>query len=95
LAFPDLTGGANKCSLIEGQLNFIKFGSCEEQFVDKVQVPTDSDRKDIQWRPIDLINDSILRWNRPDDYELWNSAKESELCLYYWQSAYWLRKYRG
>jgi len=29
LAFPDLAGGANKCSLIEGQHNFAAFGACE------------------------------------------------------------------
>jgi hypothetical protein len=31
-AFPDCSGGANNCSLIEGQRNFAAFGVSETQF---------------------------------------------------------------
>src|SRR5581483_339967 len=36
LAFPDLAGGANKCSLMDGQVAYEKYGACEQRFVSHI-----------------------------------------------------------
>jgi hypothetical protein len=92
LGFPDLAGGANKCSLIEGQRNFALFGACEARLKEHVRVPLDSDVRDPAWRPLVPECDRFLSWGRREDHDLWQQAKHSEaLCLYYWMQEYWLR----
>lgn len=49
---PDYEGGANEVSLRQGQVNFIKFGACEERFIEFVRNPTINDIKDPDWRPL-------------------------------------------
>jgi hypothetical protein len=90
LAFPDLAGGANRCSLIEGQSNFAAFGACEERIKSHVRQPTESEVRDSAWRLLDPARDRYLRWGDPEDGKLWQSAKEINVCLYYWQPQYWL-----
>ena len=93
LAFPDMAGGANSCSLIEGQKNFAEFGACEKRFKDNVRAPQKSDIRNSSWRPLELRRDRCLKWLAPEDRASWQTVKDSQtLCLYYWLPAYWLAK---
>ena len=91
LAFPDLSGGANKCSLIEGQRNFDTLGACEERVKGYVRPAKGSDLRDSDWRPLNMECDQFLKWDNRDDHQLWQKAKDrAHLCLYYWLPDYWL-----
>jgi Cysteine-rich CPCC len=93
LAFPDLAGGANKCSLIEGQQNYKRFGACEERVKTFVRSSNESEAKDKEWRPLDMDRDRYLHWGSEEDHQQWQPIKDSEtLCLYYWLPDYWLGK---
>jgi hypothetical protein len=93
LAYPDCAGGANKCSLIEGQRNFAAFGACEKLLKPHVRAPKDSEKRSVAWRPINPQCDRYLKWESEDDNRLWQSVKNSEdRCLYYWLPNYWLTK---
>lgn len=92
LAFPDLAGGANGCSLIEGQSNFAKSGACELRVKEHVRPPNDSEIRDPNWRTLQSETDPYLKWNQPADHERWQQVKDSgRMCLYYWLQEYWLR----
>src|ERR1700685_465375 len=71
LAFPDLAGGANKCSLIEGQQNFAAFGVCEMRFKSRVRAPNASDVREPKWKPLDPSRDRYLKWASQEDHRLW------------------------
>ncbi|MDH5667027.1 MAG: CPCC family cysteine-rich protein [Nitrospira sp.] len=91
LAFPDMAGGANKCSLIEGQRGFAEFGACERKAVSHVRPVSPSDVRDSLWRPLDCSRDRYLHWGDRADGELWQSVKDSrDISLYYWREDYWL-----
>jgi len=91
LAFPDLAGAANKCSLIAGQRNYRDFGVCEEGFGPNVRLPLDSDLRNTEWRPWDPNRDQLLKWDNRDDQQLWQQVKaRPQLCQYYWLPNYWL-----
>ena len=90
LGFPDLSGGANGCSLIEGQANFAAFGACETRVKPHVRAPQPPDVRNPAWRPLHPERDRYLRWGRPADHEMWQAAKDTRLCLYYWLPEYWL-----
>ena len=90
LAFPDLAGGANKCSLIEGQGNFAAFGACETRLKPDVRAPQESERLNPAWRPLEPKADRYLKWDRQEDHQLWQTVKDRKLCLYYWLPEYWL-----
>jgi hypothetical protein len=91
LVFPDLAGGANQCSLIEGQQNFAAFGACEIRIKDQVRAPKKSDTRDPAWRPLQPARDHFLKWGAKEDHEKWLVVKDSRtLCLYYWLPEYWL-----
>jgi hypothetical protein len=91
LAFPGLAGGANKCSLFEGQQNFEKIGACEERIKAYVRPAKDTDLRDSEWRPLDMGCDQFLKWENREDHQLWQKVKDREsLCLYYWLPDYWL-----
>jgi hypothetical protein len=90
LAFPDMAGGANKCSLIEGQRNFASFGACERRLIANARPPRNEERRAAKWRPLDPDSDRHLHWNSQADTDLWQTVKNSRICLYYWQPEYWL-----
>ena len=91
LAFPDMRGGPNECSLIEGQRNFASFGACEQRLKEHVRAPESDDVRNSEWRPIDVERDRYLRSGDESDCELWKSAMNlKSLCLYYWSPLYWL-----
>ena len=89
LVYPDCAGGANKCSLIDGQRNFARFGACEKRFQRSVRKPKEN--RSSGWRPLDRKCDRYLNWESDADNRLWQSVKDiEELCLYYWETGYWL-----
>jgi hypothetical protein len=81
------TVGANHVSLIEGQKNFKKFGSCEERFKDNVKKPSKTDKIDLLWRMIEISKENIERPVSGKDYE--NSYPKDLTELYYWRPTYW------
>ena len=92
LAFPDLSGGANKVSLIEGQASFILHGVSEERFSRNVRQPKSTDIRDTSWRPVNVESDQLLSWDNSEDHQKWDSMKNEDLGrrIYYWSSDYWL-----
>jgi hypothetical protein len=91
LAFPDLAGGANKSSLIEGQRSFLEFGACEQRVLQHGRPVSGSDIRDSSWRLMDSSRDRYLHWGDRADSERWQSVKDSAgICLYYWREDYWL-----
>ena len=89
LGFPLMAGGANSVSLYESQREFIRSGACEFRFTGNVRPPTQSERRDPQWRPFDPAHDLHLRWESEADNERWR-ASGFDACLYYWRDDYWL-----
>jgi hypothetical protein len=92
LAFPDLAGGANGCSLIEGQQNYAAIGASEERLVSNVRTPMQAETRSPEWRPLDVVSDRYLKWGNPEDHAAWRATKDREVCLYYWLPQYWLKK---
>jgi hypothetical protein len=92
LAFPDMAGGANKVSLIEGQRNFDSFRACERRLIGHVRKPARNELRDRFWRALDPHSDVYLKWNVKGDHDLWQSVKDCHGCLYYWLPEYWLNK---
>ncbi|MDB5338139.1 MAG: hypothetical protein JWN70_3758 [Planctomycetaceae bacterium] len=91
LAFPDLAGGANHCSLIEGQHNFATIGTCEARLKKHVRAPSESEHRNGTWRPLQSDSDRHLRWSVEENHRKWQAVKDSSsLCLYYWLPEYWL-----
>jgi Cysteine-rich CPCC len=90
LAFPDLAGGANGCSLMEGQRNLVAFGACNMRIKPHVRAPQGADVRNPAWWPLEPTRDRYLKWDRPEDREAWQAAKDTALCLYYWLPEYWL-----
>jgi len=91
LAFPDLAGGANKCSLIEGQRNFAAIGACELRVQSHVRAPNDSEARNAAWRPLDPERDRFLKWGSKEDGQRWDAVKDlGGVCLYYWLPEYWV-----
>src|SRR6266404_5196315 len=76
LAFPDLAGGANKCSLIEGQRNFAMFGACELRIKPHVRAPKESEAPNPAWRPLDSERDRYLKWGSKEDSQRWQTVKD-------------------
>jgi hypothetical protein len=95
LAFPDMAGGANKCSLITAQRHFAEFGACELRLKAHVRTVRTIDMRDRDWRPLDEEHDRYLHWEDEGDRRLWDTVKNSARCLYYWRPDYWLRQMPG
>jgi hypothetical protein len=85
LVFPDLSGGANKCSLIEGQLNYERIGVCEARLAPYVRHPMPEQKRATGWRRIDPTRDRYLRWEHAGDHDVWERVKnDPDRCDYYW-----------
>lgn len=85
LRWPDWSGGANRPSLRESQLNVVRFGAMEQRFVGKVQAPGADDRVDDGWR---LIDERDLFEPRGVAERPWPvDATE----LYWWRPTFWRR----
>ena len=47
---PTYEGGANKASLLQGQMNFERFGACEKNMLKNVRRPTKNDIRNPNWK---------------------------------------------
>ena len=47
---PELSGGANRVSLMHAQLNFEKFGACEVDMIKNIRKPTNKDNRNPDWK---------------------------------------------
>lgn len=61
---PDYEGGANIVSLRQAQKNFIKFGACQEDYIELVRKPNENDIKDLNWKPLHYSVDITKPANR-------------------------------
>jgi hypothetical protein len=91
LQHPDLSGGANKVSLIQAQRNFASIGAVEPRLVPHVRRPEPTDTKDPRWRPWDAardsLSDAVIRTGK-DYFDAVTPADEAlaadPAALYYW-----------
>ena len=86
LRWVDVAGGANSVSLVDAQRNYATLGCCEARFLSHVRAPVLTDRRDPEWRIVDLATDREphtpgmnYRGTYPDD----------STRLYYWRASYW------
>ena len=84
LRWPDMAGGANGPSLVEGQRNYQRLGAMEARFMDNVRRASPEEAMDIGWRPVDPTCDSfepngIQETPWPDDLTV----------LYWWRTTFW------
>lgn len=89
LRFAFMAGGANRVSLWDGQRAYEAIGACEGRLVMYVRHPTDENRRDAGWRPLDPARDNI-----EDEQATANAARtypDDRTRLYYWRVAYWRR----
>ena len=83
LFFPMMSGGANKVSLIEAQVNYFQFGASTIQMVKNVREPKDTELKDPSWFP--LYQKKVHLPNPQKDHrQVGNETDIKELC-------YWLK----
>ncbi len=83
------TGGANHVSLIEAQQNYAAFGACEQRVKPFVRPPQPNERRDPEWRPVDVETDNIEDPIPGFDYG--RSYPKDDTVLYYWRATYWRR----
>jgi hypothetical protein len=84
LRFPTMAGGANRVSLIEGQANFQEYGASEPERLGNVRPPSNADKRDAAWRPLDPQRDRIERAEPGVDHGATYPHDGSH--LYYWRS---------
>ncbi len=80
-----LAGGANKVTLRDAQVNFVKYGAGEPEMVKHARKPGLSDKRDPHWRPIDLRIDTFETWGDPGRRRPSVRAEN----LYYWRPTFW------
>tara|TARA_Y100000310_G_scaffold97292_1_gene94946 strand:- start:183 stop:521 length:339 start_codon:yes stop_codon:yes gene_type:complete len=88
LKFPDVAIGANHVSLVEAQKNFHSFGASDREHIQHVQQPTQEDKKDPEWRVIDLSKDAFEKTEIKDGksyFEAVGGINEDLTKLYYWR----------
>lgn len=91
LRFASMAGGANKPSLIDAQRNFELRGLSDPEAMKhgriSVRMPTPSDRRDGDWRP---IRDEEVEVAEPGVDQGRNYPPSIEQ-LYYWRPTFWRR----
>lgn len=83
LRWPDLAGGANTVSLIEGQRNYREVGACKSRVRRYVRPPTGP--RDPDWRPIDVDSDRFEDHDSPERAD-W---PDDMTTLYWWTPRFW------
>jgi len=54
--------GANHISLLEGQINYRRFGACDNTCINHVRKPTSTDEYDSNWIPLITSNQAFIKW---------------------------------
>ena len=47
---PTFTGGANRVSLVQGQMNFENYGVCDKDMAKDVVKPTETNKRNPTWK---------------------------------------------
>ena len=89
LAFPNMNGGANKVSLIEGQTNFMAHGVCEPAMKKHVRPATRDEPRDPTWTPYNSSEHRGLDSSSKSDSALWDKVQDCSPNLYYWRANFW------
>ena len=80
LRFPQMGGGANRVSLLEGQRNVAAYGYSDSAHSRRGRQPSATDVRDPNWLPLDEAQDEV-----PEaDHGPTDPADPTE--LYYWRS---------
>lgn len=87
LRFATRGGGANRASLVEAQLNTVKYGIKVPGYERRVKSLTAFER-DENWRLIDLGIDNIELSSVGDQGKTYPKDRTT---LYYWRNTYWRR----
>ena len=88
LRFATLGGGANTSSLVEAQLNCVKFGVSVAGYKRRIEPPVPFNREE-NWRIIDLKIDNIELFSVGDQGKTY---PRDYTTLYYWRDTYWRRQ---
>lgn len=83
LRWPLLGGGPNAWCLVEAQLNFEACGAMSFEFVDQVNSPSINQRRDDDWRRIDLRTDNF------EDVGIHEGQPSTPTALYWWRPTFW------
>jgi hypothetical protein len=86
LRWPTVGGGANRVALVDAQRNYAEFGAGERANLVHVRPPTEDERVDPGWRPIDLTRDSFEA--ERENHAPW---PEDATVLYWWRPTFWRR----
>ena len=92
LRFVTLSGGANTVSLVDGQKNFAAIGASEDRLREHCRQPSDTDVRDVAWRPVDLTADQIEVLEPGGEHA---QTPADGTVLYYWRDTYWRRRRSG
>ena len=87
LRFATFPGGANKPSLVEAQLNYVRYGA--SQIGIQPRAPSSAGfERDAKWRLIDLKTDNIELSSTGNHGRTYPKDRAT---LYYWRDTYWRR----
>jgi hypothetical protein len=81
-----LAGGANFMTLVDAQRSFSLIGAKGANRSAHTRAPGANDRRDPQWRPIDLLTDRFPDWAAAAPVR----APAVDETLYYWRPTFWL-----
>jgi hypothetical protein len=87
LRFAEMPGSSNQVSLCKAQKNYVEYGASEKRNVAISRDPVPGEKRDQDWRLINLDKDNIERPERGIDYAV--SYPKDTTVLYYWRSTYW------
>jgi hypothetical protein len=85
LRFAAFNGMPNGISLVDAQMNFALIGAKDPGAVKHVRYPGPHDRRDPDWRPIDLDIDRLE--SIPVDFDAL-AEPEDPTAFYYWLPSY-------
>lgn len=77
---PWYEGGANRPSLVQAQLNYQKFGACEEGAEEYTRKPLEGEVRDFRWRMVNDSDKDKIKSPRDIPSEDWRRLE----LWYYW-----------
>ncbi|MBM7773319.1 hypothetical protein JOD54_003523 [Actinokineospora baliensis] len=80
---PCSTAGANRVSLVEGQVNYQAVGVCDVGLAAQVRSGLPEESRDPGWRSIDLAVDSF------EGQDQWGEWPTDLTTLYWWRDTFW------
>ncbi len=90
LRFVEMPGVANVTSLRSAQHNYVEYGASSLRSRGMGREPLDGDKREGDWRCIDVASDNLEHPMRGQKYADSYPASDPTV-LYYWRSSYWRR----